>query len=268
MTVELTVQQAQRLLLPVGAVAIDSIVRVESINDVFKVVTRGHGIFFVKFHTARWYSDQPDTFFVVNRECAVPELLRKRGLALPYRAWGEFTRGVVGRSVFVCEALEGAAVPDAVREYPNEAGEILFAFGRYMRRLHDIEFSLPGLIEPAHAYFADGVGRIPPVAAWPFSSDPAGEDQASALKQVASARDQGAITEAVAGALMHLFSSMGERLRGGYVPPRFTVGNCHAHHFHMARSESGWRVLGFYDFEGCRAGNPLMDLVGVEDTLV
>ena len=76
---ELTLEQAQRLLAPVGDVEIVEITVAATTNDVFKVATRDHGNFYIKLHTARWYADQPDTFFVVNRECAVSELLRKRG---------------------------------------------------------------------------------------------------------------------------------------------------------------------------------------------
>ena len=79
---ELSTVQAQKLLLPIGDVMITGIERTATINDVFRIKTRDHGNDYIKFHTARWYADQPDTFFVVNRECAVHELLRKRGMPL------------------------------------------------------------------------------------------------------------------------------------------------------------------------------------------
>ena len=98
----LTAEQAEKLLAPFGSVTVDEVSVAATINDVFKVRTRGHGNFYVKFHTARWYADQPDTFFVVERECTVHELLRRRGIPLPYSVWGDYTRMVVDRSVFIC----------------------------------------------------------------------------------------------------------------------------------------------------------------------
>ena len=90
----LTPEQAKMLLAPLGSVSVLDVTVAATTNDVFRVSTREHGVYYVKFHTASWYSDQPDTFFVVERECAVCDLLRKRGMPLPYRAWGDFTRQV------------------------------------------------------------------------------------------------------------------------------------------------------------------------------
>jgi len=264
---ELNAEQARRLLAPIGAVAIESIERLESINTVFRIATAGHGVYYAKFHTARWYADQPDTFFVVNRECAVPALLRKFGLALPYPSWGEYTRGIVPRSVFLCGDLGDTAAPDAILAHPDQADDILRALGRYLRRLHSIEFSLPGLIEPAHAEFAQPGQPVPPVYAWPFLADPAAADQADALQKVPEAQTAGALTAETAASLKRLLADMAQIVRPFYHPPHFAVGNCHVHHFHVERTAAGWSVRGFYDFEGARAGNPLMDLVGIEDTL-
>jgi Ser/Thr protein kinase RdoA (MazF antagonist) len=90
-------------------------------NDVFRIRTKAHGSYYVKFHTARWYADQPDAFFVVERECALCELLRKRGIPLPYRAWGDYTRAVVPRPVFVSEELQGIPILDAAYSYTMRA---------------------------------------------------------------------------------------------------------------------------------------------------
>ena len=49
---ELTPEQAQRLLAPVGDGAIVEITVAATTNDVFKVVTRDHGNFYIKLHTA------------------------------------------------------------------------------------------------------------------------------------------------------------------------------------------------------------------------
>ena len=266
---ELTHEQAQRLLAPVGDVVIVEITVAATTNDVFKVVTRDHGNLYVKLHTARWYADQPDTFFVVNRECAVPELLRKRGMALPYRAWGDYTRGVVGRSAYICGELAGTPVPQALARFPRESAEILRALGHYMRRLHSIEFSNPGLLEPAHALFCEAEGTIPRVEAWHGGHLHHPEHmQREALDMLQGATEAGHLHPGVSAALDALFQRMASTLDPDYHPPRFTVGNCHAWHFHTERVNGHWTIFGFYDFEAASAGDPTIDLVELEMTLV
>ena len=154
------------LLAPLGNVSVEEINVVATTNDVLKIKTVKHGTYYVKFHTARWYADQPDTFFVVDRECAVHELLRKRGMPLPYRAWGDLTRQVVERSVLISEELKGISLPDALNQHQDDTSSILRTFGRYMRSLHRIKFSRPGLLQSAHAYFASTTRIIPPVFSW------------------------------------------------------------------------------------------------------
>jgi aminoglycoside phosphotransferase len=262
---ELTKEQAQRLLAPLGAVSVADISRAATTNDVFRVVTKTHGTYYVKFHTARWYADQPDTFFVVERECAVCEFLRKRGMPLPYRAWGDFTRTVVSRSVYICGELDGIPVPDALNRFPEQRGSILRAFGRYMRQLHAIEFSTPGLFAYAHAYFGDTM-PVPPVCA----PDQGGLHrpeyfQRDALQTLEAKR--ALLPEHAVARLSVLFQSLGDVIRPDYAPPRFMVGNCHAWHFHADQVNGGWAIRGFYDFEAVSAGDPNIDLVELDVTL-
>jgi len=264
---ELTPEQARKLLAPIGDVVVEHIQVAATINHVFEVVTHSHGKFYVKFHTARWYADQPDTFFVVNRECAVHELLRKRGMPLPYDAWADYTRSVVPRSVYICGELEGIPVTEAIKQHPDEAGAILGALGRYLHRLHDIEFSGPGLLEPAHAHFAPPEGRIPPVVAWPVDVDHPTWRQKEALAAVAEAQLVGVLRPEVALAFNQLLQGMADALRPHYESPRFVVGNCHAYHFHVERADGDWKVLGFYDFEAVQAGDTTVDLVELDMTL-
>ena len=47
----LSPQQARQLLARVGAVEVLDISVAATTNDVFRVVTRSHGVFFIKFHT-------------------------------------------------------------------------------------------------------------------------------------------------------------------------------------------------------------------------
>jgi aminoglycoside phosphotransferase (APT) family kinase protein len=263
----LTPDQARKLLAPVGRVEIDSISLAATTNHVFRVVTRDHGVFYVKLHTARWYADQADTFFVVNRECAVHALLDKRGMSLPYHAWGDYTRGVLSRSVLICGELPGTSVPDAIARFPDQADAIVGALGDYMGRLHQIEFSTPGLLEPAHAYFCAPEGRVPPVVAWDGGAlHHATHLQRDALDVLDRVARRALLPPPTAAALSSLFSSAAKVLKPDYHPPRFTVGNCHAWHFHVAPGEK-WTVLGFYDLEAASAGDPTIDLAELEVTL-
>jgi aminoglycoside phosphotransferase len=265
---ELSAEQAQRLLVPIGKVTIEQISVESTINDVFRVMTRDHGSFYIKLHTARWYADQPDTFFVVNRECATHELLRKRGMPLPYLAWADYTRNVVPRSAYVCGELPGISVPTAIARYPQEEGAILKALGRYVRRLHEIEFTSAGLLEPAHACFAPAEGPIPPIETWHGGALHHPEHlQRDASRALDKCRERGLLPALVERELDRLFGRMVETIGPDYVPPRFTVGNCHAWHFHVDRVDGEWAVQGFYDFEAVSAGDPTIDLVELEMTL-
>jgi hypothetical protein len=262
----LTVEQAEKLLAPVGLVSVLDVSTAATTNDVFKIRTRAHGNYYVKFHTARWYADQPDTFFVVERECAVYELLRRRGMPLPYRAWGDYTRAVVPLSLFVCDVLPGIPVPDAIAQFPNQSDQILQAFGRYMRQLHNIEFSRPGLLAYAHAYFASDENQIPPVFTWDQHPIHHAEYlQRDALAVLEKKAEE--LPKALVPSLREMFQSLADTVKNDYVPPRLTIGNCHAWHFHVDRPNGIWKVQGFYDFEAVSAGDSNIDLVELEITL-
>jgi aminoglycoside phosphotransferase len=262
---QLTHVQAQGLLAPIGAVSVVDVSRAATTNDVFRVTTKTHGTYYVKFHTARWYADQPDTFFVVERECAACELLRKRGMPLPYRAWGDFNRDVVSRSVYICGELGGVPIPDALNQFPDQQEYILRAFGRYMRQLHEIEFSKPGLLAKAHADFAD-TKPVPPFDTWDAGALHHPEHlQRDALQMLEAKKSL--LPATVVPRLNALFQSLPEVISADYIPPRFTVGNCHAWHFHVDRVNGSWAIQGFYDFEAVSAGDPNIDLVELEITL-
>jgi len=264
----LTPQQATQLLARVGAVEVLDISVAATVNDVFRVVTRSHGVFFIKFHTARWYADQPDTAFVAEREAAVPELLRKRGLPLPYTAWADTSRSVVSRSVFICGELEGLPVTEAAAQFPAASGEIMRALGRYLRRLHEIEFSSPGILHPLHARRAAAAGAIPHVESWDDHPMHHTEHlQREALAAVARAEGSRSLPSEIAAEMAARFAGSAEVLRPDYQPPRLTLGNCHAYHFHVAQTARGWEVQGCYDFEAVSAGDATIDLVELEVTL-
>ena len=71
MKVDLTREQAEMLLAPLEGVSVLDVTVAATTNNVFRVSTGEHGVCYVRFHTAGWYSDHPDAWFVVERECAV-----------------------------------------------------------------------------------------------------------------------------------------------------------------------------------------------------
>ena len=263
--VSLTLAQAQRLLAPLGDPEVVEVTRAATTNDVFRIVTGNRGNYYAKLHTARWYADQPDTFFVVERECAVHELLAKRGMPLPYIAWPDYTRTVVNRSVYICGELGGIPVTQAIRAHPDEMPVIIAALGNYLRRLHSIEFSRPGILCAAHAQFAPPQGPIPPVYSWDDHSMHHPEVlQREALGRLDRCRQERLLPESALRATEKLFARCSEIVRPNYSPPCFTVGNCHAYHFHVERRNGQWEVLGFYDFEAASAGDATTDFAELE----
>ena len=251
------------LLAPLGAVSVLGVTVAATSNHVFRVSTHEHGTYYVKFHTASWYSDHADAYFAVERECAVYDLLRKRGIALPYRAWGDFGRQVVPRSVFICEELGGIPAPDALRQFPDQRPAILQALGRYLRRLHSIEFARAGFIGRPHAYFAPAAGTVPLAYTW----DRQAYQRPELLQQDAVElleRNAQVLPQSVVPRLRQLFGTLADVAQADYQPPRFTIANCHAHHFHVDQTNGDWEVLGFYDFEAASAGAPICDLVELE----
>jgi hypothetical protein len=91
--------------------------------------------------------------------------------------------------------------------------------------------------------------------------------QREALAAVARAQRGGSLPRETAAQFAPYFARSAEVLRPDYEPPRLTLGNCHAYHFHVARAARGWEVLGCYDFEAVSAGDATIDLVELEVTL-
>jgi aminoglycoside phosphotransferase len=266
--IELTTEQARRLLGRVGHVAVVSVNAAATTNHVFRVVTRDHGVFYVKFHTARWYADLEDTGVVVEREAAACDLLQKRGLRLPYVAWGNLTRTVTPRSVFISGELPGIPVPAAISSRPECAESVVRALGSYMRRLHAIEFESPGILCPEQVRLAGPTGPVPHVERWSAHPLHSAESfQRDALSQLEAQVQRGLLLAESVGPLEDLFGRAGELLAPSYTRPRLVVGNCHAWHFHVGCHASVWSVLGFYDFEAMSAGDPHLDLVEIDITL-
>jgi aminoglycoside phosphotransferase len=263
---DLSREQAAALLAALGDVSVTAVRRTATSNDVWRVETAVRGNYYVKVHTARWY-DGEDAYFVVRREEAVLELLRKRGLAPAYDGWGDYTRMVLPRAVFVCGELPGVTVPAALDRWPSEQDAVLRSLGRYVRRLHSIEFARAGLVSGAHAHFAGPEGIIPPAVTW---DDHAMHHPEHLRRDAVAALDAARnwpLDDSVDDALRDLFDGCVEVTRDDYEPPRFTVGNCHAHHFHVERAGAEWRVTGFYDLEAVSAGDTVTDLVELEVTL-
>lgn len=266
---DLSPEQARALLKPIGEVTVRAVTRAATANDVFQVTTETHGAFYVKFHTARWYADQADTSFVAAREAAVHDLLRKRGMPLPYPGWADLSRTIVPAPVYVCGELPGLPVTEILARWPGEMFAVMHALGTYLRGLHDIIFTTPGILGPEHVQLAPPEGPVPPVAAWDkHAMHHPKHFQRFALEKLDETAHKGLIAPETENALRALFERMAETIRTDYTPPRFTVGNCHVWHFHMQPVGGQWTVSGFYDFEAVSAGDATIDLVEIEDTLV
>jgi len=259
----LTVTTAQMLLAPIMNSSVQAVEHITNTNDVFKVVTEHDGNFYVKFHTSHWYKDAADTYIVVQREAAVFELLRRKGISLGYRTWTDCTRQVVNRSVLITSELSGIPITTALKDVPDECDQIIIALASFLKRLHGLEFPRAGYIELSgddDLPFSLNPGEHP----W-FDSHPCQKPEnfkVFALDILKS--KEKVIPLSLFTALKDRFDKIPAILGSEYQPPRFVINNYHPFHIHVARDLSGWQVIGLYDFEAVSAGNPLFDLVGNE----
>ena len=104
---QLTPLMATQLLARIGNVAVESISGPDGINRNYRVVTREHGAFHLKFHTAFWYTDQAEADYAAHRALAVHELLRRVGLPLPCHAWVDDSYTVVPAAVYIATEMPG-----------------------------------------------------------------------------------------------------------------------------------------------------------------
>ena len=262
-TTMLTVTTAQMLLAPIADSSVLTVQHIANTNDVFKVVTERDGSFYVKFHTSPWYKEAIDTYVVVQREAAVVELLKRKGISLGYHAWTDCTRQVVNRSVLITSELPGIPIPSALTDTPDERDPILIALAQFLKRLHTMEFPRAGYIELCGD--TDLTFSLDPRENVWWDSHPCQKPEnfrIFALKVLES--KENSLPVHLYASLKERFEKIPEIVGSDYQPPRFVINNYHPFHIHIRRDLSGWQVTGLYDFEAVSAGNPVFDLVGNE----
>ncbi len=262
-SLQLSTDAASKLLTAITDSPILDVQHISNTNDVFKVVTERDGNFYVKFHTSQWYKEAADTYLVVQREKAVSEMLKRKGIPLNYDTWVDCSRSIVSRSVLISSELPGIPVPTALVESQGERDQILAALAHFLRQLHELTFATAGYIE----FCGD--------ADMPLALDPREcywWDTHACQKEANYQKLASGILEAkkalLSPNLCASFEAMIEAIPvsvgPGYSPPRLVINNYHPFHIHVVRGPSGWRAAGLYDFEAASSGNPIFDLVGNE----
>ena len=256
----LTIEAAQELLASIVTSHIVAVQQITNTNDVFKVITERDGNFYIKFHTSWWYKDAPDTFGVVQREAAVVEMLKRKGMRLEYRSWIDCNRRIVNRSVLITSELTGTPLPVALKENPAEQGCILSALAKYLKQLHALEFPRVGYIETCGdkdmPYSLD-----PRENPW-SDSHPCQKPENFKKFALGILRSKEAILPAnLYSMLKESFEQIPRVLASEYRSPRFVINNYHPFHLHVRKDSSGWEVTGLYDFEAASAGSPVFDLI-------
>jgi len=271
---QLTRVIAAQLLARAGTVSIESISRPGGINHNYRVVTREHGTFHLKFHTASWYPDQAEADYAAHRALAVHELLRRVGLALPCQAWVDDSHTIVPTAVYVATEMPGTDGLTLLWKHPCNRAAILEAVGRYLRRLHNVEFTEGGTIGPQHAQAASRCGRIGPVSPRVSVRDPdmmrlfhPEAFQEAALRQLDECGNHNLLDSRAVEATRRVLGTMAETIRPDYDPPRLILGNAHISHLYMQNAAEGWQVSGCCDFEDVSAGDPLADFMELETSL-
>lgn len=260
----LTLTQAEILLASISESPVEAIEHMTNTNDVFKVVTKGAGNYFVKFHTSSWYKEALDTHHVVQREAAVAEMLKRKGIPLDYHVWMDCTRGTVDRSVLITSELPGISVTTALEEAQEDRDQIVLELAGLLKLLHELEFSRAGYIEfcedPDMSFAVD-----PEEGGVWWDSHPCQKPEnlkRYALSILVSKADL--LPASLLAVLRERFERIPNTVAADYRPPCFVINNYHPCHIHMARDLSGWRITGLYDFEAASAGNSMFDLVGNE----
>ncbi len=234
---------------------------ISNTNDVFRVVTADCGNYYVKFHTASWYNAASDTFHVVQREQAVSEFLKKKGIPLAYCAWADCTRRFVNRSVLITSELPGIPVPTALKEMSHERSAILAALARFLRDLHEIKFRTPGYVEfggDADLPFALDLRDCLP---WGDSHPCQKPENLKTYAFSILESKKSLLSAGIVADLGQLFDGIQTAVEADYYPPHFVINNYHPFHIHVLQDNLGWHVSGIYDFEAASSGSPIFDLV-------
>jgi aminoglycoside phosphotransferase len=256
----LTAESANKLMAPIAKEKTIKVEHISNTNDVFRVTTGDGAKYYIKFHTASWYKDAPDTAIIVRREHMTAQLLKQKGVRLGYDSWVDCSRTTVGRSVLITSELVGLPLPSVLQSQKDEREQILGALADYFSLLHSMEFETAGYIEFSGASEIDPT-LIPERGEW-WNSHPCQKSQnlqGFALRVLKSKRQY--LTRALAADIETSFMNIGENLLLEYARPHFVINNYHPFHMHVQKVRGQWQVTGFYDLEAASSGNSTMDLV-------
>ena len=252
--ISLSERQARQVLGRVGVTGPIDIEQVHAYNHVWRL--RGDaGTFFLKIYTKSWYEAHGASHaFPVIHEAGAWRCLKAHGLPTPDVVVEETgTANPLGRPFLLTHELEGQSLPALLRQ-GQASDAALRGVGDYLRRMHGVNFAYPGYVSNEQ-----GPTSPPRPGAWqhrcwtPKARQTAARDtvaaQAAHLSVDLRARLEGAIT------------SMPDRLRSCYEPPRFVHGDCHASAFFLVDAGGAWRVTGTVDMEVASAGDVGEDLM-------
>ena len=244
-------QQLEALAVKAELGAIQSAELVKRRNDVWRIQADS-GTFFLKAYTKDWYGDDlVATSGCVVHELAAYQILETYGLPIPVLRWGDLNGDVVNRPALLLSALPGLPLTEALAKFPEDAAELLWQVGTFLRQMHTVTFLYPGYLMTLA-----GPVNAPELEAWhhPLWT-------LERMEQVALETLKEALPEALRQQLTRQFAGLALALAPAYNPPRFTHGDCHASQFFLSHGLQGWQVTGVLDLEVASAGAAEADFV-------
>jgi len=229
------------------------VAQVKAYNHVYRLVS-GSDIFYLKTYTKDWYGDDlAATGACVEHEASAWAILAANGLAATevVLACRDY-ENPLGRPFLITRQLRGAPLTEQIRQ-PSGAAAMLRAAGAYLSRVHAITFPFPGYLIPG--------GPMAPLDqhAWQHRCWSARQRQRDAQTMLLS--EEANLSPVLVQALESEFATIEQRMGSAYIPPRYTLGDCHASHFFVFNDVDGWHVAGFVDAEVASAGDRGEDLV-------
>lgn len=229
------------------------VTQIKQYNHVYRLDS-GSDTFYLKTYTKDWYgNDVAATSGCVEHEAGAWSILAAHGLAATEVVLaGRDCENPLGRPFLITRQLRGASLTEQIRG-SSEAAAMLRAIGAYLSRVHAITFQFPGYL--SHAGPATDLDQH----AWQHRCWSAGQRQRDAQAMLASEKHH--LSAGLVRALESEFATIEQRMASAYLPPRYTLGDCHASHFFVFNDADGWQVSGFVDAEVASAGDCGEDLI-------
>src|SRR5215213_3977249 len=229
------------------------VTQVKEYNHVYRLVS-GSDIFYLKTYTKDWYGDDvAATSGCVEHEASAWAILAANGLAATEVVLARRDcENPLGRPFLVTRQLRGAPLTEQIRQ-PSKAADMLRAVGAYLSRVHAITFRFPGYL--SHDGPATDLDRH----AWQHRCWSARQRQRDAHAMLVSEKPN--LSPGLVRALESEFATIEQRMASAYIPPRYTLGDCHASHFFVFNDPDGWHVSGFVDAEVASVGDCGEDLI-------